>query len=52
MGIQERGPRFTLKLRSFLKGTFDSKYRAYEWIHKPWKWIQVEEKSIYKALKG
>uniref|UniRef100_A0A5F9DSV6 Ribosome production factor 1 n=1 Tax=Oryctolagus cuniculus TaxID=9986 RepID=A0A5F9DSV6_RABIT len=34
-GIQELGPRFTLKLRSLQKGTFDSKYGEYEWVHKP-----------------
>ncbi|CAD7693460.1 unnamed protein product [Nyctereutes procyonoides] len=33
--IQELGPRFTLKLRSLQKGTFDSKYGEYEWVHKP-----------------
>ncbi|CAK8688940.1 ribosome production factor 1-like [Clavelina lepadiformis] len=34
VGLQEIGPRFTLKLRSLQKGTFDSKYGEYEWIHK------------------
>ncbi|XP_047123105.1 ribosome production factor 1 isoform X1 [Hydra vulgaris] len=33
-GLQELGPRFTLKLRSLQKGSFDSKYGEYEWIHK------------------
>jgi len=33
-GLQELGPRFTLKLRSLQKGTFDSKFGEYEWIHK------------------
>ncbi|TRY82608.1 hypothetical protein DNTS_032562 [Danionella cerebrum] len=33
-GIQELGPRFTLKLRSLQKGTFDSKFGEYEWVHK------------------
>lgn len=33
-GLQELGPRFTLKLRSLQKGTFDSLYGEYEWIHK------------------
>lgn len=37
VGIQELGPRFTLKLRSLQKGTFDSKYGEYEWVHKPQK---------------
>ncbi len=32
--LQELGPRFTLKLRSLQKGTFDSKYGEYEWVHK------------------
>lgn len=30
--LRELGPRFTLKLRSVQKGTFDSKYGEYEWI--------------------
>lgn len=34
VGIQELGPRFTLKLRSLQRGTFDSKYGEYIWIHK------------------
>ncbi|XP_069497695.1 ribosome production factor 1 [Ambystoma mexicanum] len=34
VGMQELGPRFTLKLRSLQKGTFDSKFGEYEWIHK------------------
>ncbi|XP_020650728.2 ribosome production factor 1 [Pogona vitticeps] len=34
VAIQELGPRFTLKLRSLQKGTFDSKFGEYEWIHK------------------
>ncbi|XP_077463083.1 ribosome production factor 1 [Stigmatopora argus] len=34
VGIQEIGPRFTLKLRSLQKGTFDSKYGEYEWVLK------------------
>eukprot|EP00163_Fabomonas_tropica_P025682 TRINITY_DN448_c0_g1_i4.p1 TRINITY_DN448_c0_g1~~TRINITY_DN448_c0_g1_i4.p1 ORF type:complete len:311 (+),score=50.72 TRINITY_DN448_c0_g1_i4:130-1062(+) len=32
--IQELGPRFTLKLRSLQKGTFDSKQGEYEWYWK------------------
>uniref|UniRef100_A0A2K6T1Z6 Ribosome production factor 1 n=1 Tax=Saimiri boliviensis boliviensis TaxID=39432 RepID=A0A2K6T1Z6_SAIBB len=32
---KELGPHFTLKLRSLQKGTFDSKYGEYEWVHKP-----------------
>ncbi|KAB0379224.1 hypothetical protein FD755_007008 [Muntiacus reevesi] len=34
--IYELAPRFTLKLGSLQKGTFDSKYGEYEWVHKPW----------------
>merc|ERR1719189_3038826 len=30
--LQEMGPRFTLKLRSYQKGTFDSKFGDYEGI--------------------
>ncbi|KAI8929255.1 anticodon-binding protein [Entophlyctis helioformis] len=33
--IQELGPRFTLKLRWLQKGTFDTKFGEYEWMHKP-----------------
>lgn len=32
--LQELGPRFTLKLRSLQKGTFDSKAGEFEWIRK------------------
>ena len=32
--LRELGPRFTLKLRSLQKGTFDSKTGEYEWIRK------------------
>ncbi len=32
--LQELGPRFTLKLLSLQKGTFDSKHGEYEWVHK------------------
>ena len=34
VAIQEIGPRFTLKLRSLQKGTFDSKFGEYEWALK------------------
>lgn len=34
VALKELGPRFTLKLKSLQKGTFDSKYGEYEWIHK------------------
>ncbi|XP_077439876.1 ribosome production factor 1 [Vanacampus margaritifer] len=34
VGMQELGPRFTLKLRSLQKGTFDSKFGEYEWVLK------------------
>nr|XP_023023565.1 probable ribosome production factor 1 [Leptinotarsa decemlineata] len=30
--LKELGPRFTLKLKSLQRGTFDSKYGQYEWI--------------------
>jgi hypothetical protein len=32
--LQECGPRFTLKLVSLQKGTFDSKHGELEWVHK------------------
>ena len=34
VGLQELGPRFTLKLRSLQQGTFDTKYGEFEWVHK------------------
>ena len=33
-GLQELGPRFTLKLRWLQDGTFDTKFGAYEWLHR------------------
>jgi len=35
VGLQEIGPSFTLKLRSLQKGTFDSKFGEFEWLHNP-----------------
>lgn len=32
--LQELGPRFTLKLKWILAGTFDTKFGEYEWYHK------------------
>lgn len=32
--VQELGPRFTLKLESLQKGTFDSKGGEFEWVRK------------------
>eukprot|EP00878_Enallax_costatus_P037129 GHUV01041924.1.p1 GENE.GHUV01041924.1~~GHUV01041924.1.p1 ORF type:complete len:248 (+),score=65.50 GHUV01041924.1:199-942(+) len=32
--LQELGPRFTLKLVSLQKGTFDSRFGEFEWVHK------------------
>lgn len=32
---QEIGPRFTLRLQSLQKGTFDSKGGEFEWLAKP-----------------
>ncbi|KAH9367143.1 hypothetical protein HPB48_011001 [Haemaphysalis longicornis] len=32
VSIQEIGPRFTLRLKSLQKGTFDSKFGEYEWV--------------------
>lgn len=34
VGLQELGPRFTLKLRSLQKGTFNTKFGEYEWVQK------------------
>ena len=33
VGLQEAGPRFTLKLRSLQHGTFDSTTGEYIWVH-------------------
>ena len=33
--LQELGPRFTLKLRSLQKGTFDTKTGQFEFMRKP-----------------
>jgi len=35
VNLQELGPRFTLKLRSLQRGTFDTKFGDYEWVFKP-----------------
>lgn len=35
VALQELGPRFTLKLKSIQRGTFDAVYGEYEWMHKP-----------------
>ena len=32
--LQELGPRFTLRLQSLQKGTFDSRHGEFEWVHK------------------
>ena len=32
--LQELGPRFTLRLRWLQDGTFDTKFGAYEWLHR------------------
>ncbi|KAK7485282.1 hypothetical protein BaRGS_00023533 [Batillaria attramentaria] len=34
VALKELGPRFTLKLRSLQKGSFDSKFGQFEWVHK------------------
>nr|XP_032801214.1 ribosome production factor 1-like [Petromyzon marinus] len=34
VGLKELGPRLTLKLRSRQKGSFDSKFGDFEWVHK------------------
>uniref|UniRef100_A0A8C5V6I6 Ribosome production factor 1 n=1 Tax=Microcebus murinus TaxID=30608 RepID=A0A8C5V6I6_MICMU len=46
VGIQELEPRFTLKLRSLQKGTFDSKYGEYEWVHKSWE-MHTNRRKFY-----
>uniref|UniRef100_M3Z1L2 Ribosome production factor 1 n=1 Tax=Mustela putorius furo TaxID=9669 RepID=M3Z1L2_MUSPF len=45
-GIQELGPRFTIKLRSLQKGTFDSKYGDYEWVHKLWE-MDISRRKLH-----
>jgi ribosome production factor 1 len=34
VGLQELGPRFTLKLRTLQHGTFDTRLGEYEWFHR------------------
>ena len=34
VGLQELGPRLTLKLRSLQRGTFNSKHGEFLWLHK------------------
>ncbi|GAB6029334.1 Ribosome production factor 1 [Chamberlinius hualienensis] len=34
VGLHELGPRFTLRLKSLQKGTFDSKFGEFEWVLK------------------
>ena len=34
VGLQELGPKFTMKLRSLQKGTFDSTQGEFLWMHK------------------
>lgn len=34
VGLQELGPKFTLKLRSLQKGTFNPKFGEFEWVQK------------------
>ncbi|RWS15005.1 ribosome production factor 1-like protein, partial [Leptotrombidium deliense] len=48
VGIQELGPRFTLKLR---KETLILNMENMNEYISPGKWIQVEENSIYKVLR-
>ena len=43
VGLQELGPRLTLKLRSLQEGTFDSKHGEYIWVHKV---------SVYNRLRA
>lgn len=49
VGMQELGPRFTLKLRSLQQGTFDTKFGQYIWIHKVRYWtcrISLDVKAM------
>jgi ribosome production factor 1 len=43
VGMQELGPKFTLKLRSLQQGTFDSKYGEYLWRYEV---TEVEAKML------
>lgn len=47
VGIQELGPRFTLKLRSLQKGTFDSKFGEYEWVLKVSLRLTAHVRKVY-----
>lgn len=52
VGLQELGPRFTLKLRTLQKGTFDSKFGEYEFIHKVFYQVYTEIIVIYWSVKS
>jgi len=43
--LQELGPRFTMKLMTLQRGTFDTKFGEYEWIYRPD--MQVSRKKFY-----
>jgi hypothetical protein len=44
VGMQELGPKFTLKLRSLQQGTFDSKYGEYLWRYEVTE-VMLEDKK-------
>ena len=47
VGIQELGPRFTLKLRSLQKGVFNAKFGEFEWVQKVLFFILIHLMSIF-----
>ncbi len=46
VGLQELGPRFTLKLRTLQKGVFNPKFGEYEYVHKVRKIKQITQFSL------
>jgi ribosome production factor 1 len=47
VALQELGPRFTLKLKSIQRGTFDALFGEYEWMHKPKHKMDTERTKFF-----
>ena len=51
VGLQELGPRFTLKLRTLQKGTFNTKFGQYMWMHNVRSVCHSLVRAIFSARK-
>ncbi|CAF0866378.1 unnamed protein product [Adineta steineri] len=47
VALQELGPRFTIKLKTIQRGTFDAVYGEYEWMHKPKHKMDTERAKFF-----